>query len=109
MRGVYPAILQHEKYGEEARKLFADAQELLGRIVREKLIEARGVYGFFPANAVGDDVEIYAGETRAEVLTTFRFLRQQMEKKDGEPQRSLVFGPSPPFRWRPLPPRLATG
>ena len=57
LRGVYPKILQHEKHGEEARKLFADAQKLLEKIVGEKLIQPRGVYGFFPANRVGDDVE----------------------------------------------------
>src|SRR6185295_20301078 len=53
LRGRYPAILQHEKHGEQARKLFADAQELLTRIIDQKLITARGVYGIFPANAVG--------------------------------------------------------
>ncbi|MGA2029464.1 MAG: methionine synthase, partial [Verrucomicrobiota bacterium] len=57
LRGVYPKILQHEKHGEEARKLFADAQKLLDEIVSKKLIQPRGVYGFFPANRVGDDVE----------------------------------------------------
>ena len=69
LRGVYPKILQHEKHGEEARKLFADAQKLLEKIVGEKLIQPRGVYGFFPANRVGDDVELYTDESRAKVLT----------------------------------------
>ena len=59
LRGVYPKILQHEKHGEEARKLFADAQKLLEEIVSKKLIQPCGVYGFFPANSVGDDVEVY--------------------------------------------------
>jgi cobalamin-dependent methionine synthase I len=90
LRGVYPAILNHEKYGEQARKLLADGRALLDRMVREKLIKARGVYGFFPANAVGDDVEVYADESRSELLTTFHCLRQQMEKKEGEPHRSLA-------------------
>jgi len=89
LRGVYPSILKHEKYGEQATKLFADAQELLEEIIAKKLITARAVYGFFPANAVGDDVQLFTDETRSQPLTTLHFLRQQMEKKDGEPHRSL--------------------
>jgi 5-methyltetrahydrofolate--homocysteine methyltransferase len=76
MRGRYPAILEKP----EARKLFEEAQELLNDIVSRKLLAARGVYGFFPANAVGDDVELYTDESRTQVLTTFHFLRQQMDK-----------------------------
>jgi 5-methyltetrahydrofolate--homocysteine methyltransferase len=90
LRGVYPKILQHEKHGEEARKLFADAQELLGKIVSKKLIRPHGVYGLFPANRVGDDVELYTDESRAKVLTTFHFLRQQIEKGDGTPNWCLA-------------------
>ena len=90
MRGVYPKILQHEKHGEEARKLFADAQKLLEEMVSRKLIQPRGVYGFFPANRVGDDVELYTDESRAKVLATFHFLRQQMAKDDGTPNRCLA-------------------
>ncbi len=90
LRGVYPKILQHEKYGEQARKVFADAQELLDRIIAEKLISANAVYGIFPANADGDDVELYTDEKRTEVLTRFHFLRQQMVKEVGEPHRSLA-------------------
>jgi len=90
LRGVYPAILNHEKHGEEARKLFADAQELLQKIVSQKLIEPRGVYGLFPANRVGDDVELYTDDSRSRVLTTFHFLRQQIEKNDGTPNRCLA-------------------
>ncbi len=82
LRGRYPSILQHEKHGEEARKLFADAQELLQKMVSGKLIRARAVYGFFPANAIGDDVELYRDQTRQAVQTKFHFLRQQMEKSD---------------------------
>ena len=89
LRGRYPSILEHEKYGEQARKLFSDAQELLKQIVSENLLTARGVYAFFPANSVGDDVECYTDESRTEVLTTFHFLRQQLVKKEGEPNRSL--------------------
>ncbi len=90
LRGVYPKILQHEKHGEEARKLFADAQELLEKMVSEKLLRPRGVYGLFPANRVGDDVELYTDESRTGVLTTFHFLRQQIEKTDGTPNWCLA-------------------
>ena len=90
LRGVYPSILTHEKYGEQATKIFADANALLDEIIAKKLLTARAVYGFFPANSVGDDVEIYTDESGAEVRATFHFLRQQMEKKDGEPHRSLA-------------------
>jgi 5-methyltetrahydrofolate--homocysteine methyltransferase len=90
LRGVYPRILQHEKHGEEARELFADAQALLGEIVAKKLLQPRAVYGLFPANRVGDDVELYTDESRAKVLTTFHFLRQQIEKDDGTPNWCLA-------------------
>ena len=90
LRGRYPSIFQHEKHGEEARKLFADAQKLLDEIVSRKLIRARAVYGFFPANSVGDDVELYTDESRATVLTRFHFLRQQIEKTDGSPNWCLA-------------------
>jgi 5-methyltetrahydrofolate--homocysteine methyltransferase len=90
LKGVYPRILEHEKYGEQARQLFAEGNALLDTIIEKKLLEARGVYGFFPANAVGDDVELYTDETRSVVLTRFHFLRQQAEKTKGEPNRSLA-------------------
>jgi 5-methyltetrahydrofolate--homocysteine methyltransferase len=90
LRGRYPAILNHPNHGEEARKLFADAQELLEKIVAGKLIAARGVYGFFPANRVGEDVELYTDESRTKVLTTFHFLRQQIVKEDGTPNWCLA-------------------
>jgi 5-methyltetrahydrofolate--homocysteine methyltransferase len=90
LRGVYPKILQHEKHGEEARKLFVDAQKLLDEIVGKKLIQPKAVYGFFPANRVGDDVELYTDESRSKVLTTFHFLRQQIEKGDGTPNWCLA-------------------
>jgi 5-methyltetrahydrofolate--homocysteine methyltransferase len=90
LRGVYPKILQHEKHGEEARKLFADAQKLLGEIVGKQLIQPKAVYGFFPANRVGDDVELYTDKSRSKVLTTFHFLRQQIEKGDGTPNWCLA-------------------
>jgi len=90
LRGVYPKILQHEKHGEEARKLFADAQAMLQRVIREKLLTPRCVYGLFPANRVGDDVELYTDDTRSKVRTTLHFLRQQMAKEDGSPNWCLA-------------------
>jgi 5-methyltetrahydrofolate--homocysteine methyltransferase len=90
LSGVYPRIFEHEKYGEQARQLFGEANVLLDRIIREKLLEARGVYGFFPANATGDDVELYTDETRSQVLERLHFLRQQAQKEPGSPCRSLV-------------------
>jgi 5-methyltetrahydrofolate--homocysteine methyltransferase len=82
--------LQHEKHGEEARKLFADAQAMLQRVIREKLLTPRAVYGLFPANRVGDDVEIYTDDTRTKVRTTLHFLRQQMVKEEGSPNWCLA-------------------
>jgi 5-methyltetrahydrofolate--homocysteine methyltransferase len=89
LKGVYPRILEHSKYGEQARVIFAEANALLDTIIAKKLIQARGVYGLFPANAVGDDVELYADQTRMRVLERFHFLRQQTQKENDEPNRSL--------------------
>jgi 5-methyltetrahydrofolate--homocysteine methyltransferase len=90
LRGRYPAILEHARHGEQARQLFADAQRMLERIVSDRSLVARGVYGFFPANAQGEDVEIYADEDRRQLLATFHFLRQQVLKPDGQPNYSLA-------------------
>ena len=90
LRGVYPKILQHEKHGAEARRLFNDAQDLLNQIVSKKQLELRGVYGLFPANAVGDDVEVYTNGSRRFLRTKFHFLRQQIEKGDGSPNWCLA-------------------
>jgi len=89
LKGVYPRILDDERQGAQARQIFVEANALLDRIVAEKLLTARGVYGLFAASAVGDDVELYADETRTEVLTRFHFLRQQAHKEGSEPCRSL--------------------
>jgi 5-methyltetrahydrofolate--homocysteine methyltransferase len=89
LKGVYPKILEHEKYGEQARQIFAEANKLLDEIIAKKLLTARGVYGLFPASAVGDDVELYTDESRNRVLETFHFLRQQAPRERGEPHRSL--------------------
>jgi 5-methyltetrahydrofolate--homocysteine methyltransferase len=88
--GVYPKILEHEKVGEQARQLFAEANVLLDRIIAEKLLTARGVYGLFPANATGEDVELYTDQGRTTVLDKLHFLRQQAAKESGGPSRSLV-------------------
>ncbi|MEK7781241.1 MAG: methionine synthase [Verrucomicrobiota bacterium] len=90
LRGVYPKILQHEKHGEEATKLFADAQKLLGEFVANKSLQLRAVYGLFPANRVGDDVEIYTNGSRQHLRTKLHFLRQQIEKGDGTPNYCLA-------------------
>ncbi|MFP5229749.1 MAG: methionine synthase [Acidobacteriota bacterium] len=90
LKGVYPRILDDEKQGAQARQLFTEAQTLLDRIVNEKLLTARAVYGFFPANATGDDVELYTDATRAAVQTKLHFLRQQANREGSEPCRSLA-------------------
>jgi 5-methyltetrahydrofolate--homocysteine methyltransferase len=90
LRGVYPQIFNHEKHGEEARKLFADAQQLLAEIVAQKSLQLRAVYGLFPANSIGDDVEIYTNGSRKHLRATFHFLRQQIEKGDGTPNWCLA-------------------
>ena len=81
LRGKYPAILSDEVVGQEATKLFADAQSLLAEIVDRKLLQARGVYGFWPAASLGDDILVYTDESRTTELTRFHTLRQQWERK----------------------------
>ncbi len=90
LRGVYPKILTHEKHGEEATKLFADAQQMLAEFVANKSLKLEAVYGLFPANSVGDDVEIYTNGSRKHLRTTLHFLRQQIEKGDGTPNWCLA-------------------
>ncbi|MBW0011865.1 methionine synthase, partial [Mycobacterium sp.] len=89
MKGRFPDILNNPASGEAARKLYDDAQEMLDTLIKEKWLIANGVIGFFPANAVGDDIEVYTDDTRTEVLTTLHNLRQQGEHRDGIPNRSL--------------------
>ncbi len=90
LKGIYPRIFEHPEYGAQARQIHTEANALLDKIVAERLIAARGVYGFFPANAVGDDVELYTDNTRTRVLKRFHFLRQQANREGAEPCRSLV-------------------
>ncbi|MGA8298812.1 MAG: methionine synthase [Terriglobales bacterium] len=90
LKGVYPRIFEHEEHGAQARQLFTEANTLLDTIIEKNLITARGVYGFFPASAVGDDVELYADAHREKVLEQFHFLRQQSNREGSEPCRSLA-------------------
>jgi 5-methyltetrahydrofolate--homocysteine methyltransferase len=90
LAGHYPAILSDPVIGPAASSLFRDARELLDRIVRERLLSARGVVGFFPANSVGDDIEVYADSGRGEKTATIHTIRQQMVKPPGRPNLSLA-------------------
>jgi 5-methyltetrahydrofolate--homocysteine methyltransferase len=90
LKGTYPRILENEKYGAQAGQLFTEANAMLDMIIEKKLLTARGVYGFFPANAVGDDVELYTDTTRTKVRARFHFLRQQANREGREPCRSLA-------------------
>ncbi len=84
LKGVYPKILSHKKYGKEAKNLFNDAQQILKQIIKDQAFHCRTVYGLFPANSVGDDVEVYTDDSRTEVLQTFYFIRQQKKKEKGD-------------------------
>jgi len=88
--GKYPQILDDAVVGEAAREVFANAKKMLGQIVDEKWLEARAVCGFWPANSVGDSIEIYRDESRTTVLHTFHHLRQQNEKPAGNPNQCLA-------------------
>jgi len=89
MKGKFPQVLEDEKYGEEAQKLYNDANELLDKIIDQKLLKARAVLGLYPANTVGDDIELYSDDSRQQVLTTFHMLRQQAKKRRGQPNKAL--------------------
>lgn len=89
LKGRFPAILQDEKQGEAARALWDDAQAMLKRIVEERWFNPKAVIGFWPANAVGDDIRLYSGESRQEELATFHGLRQQLLRRDGKPNLCL--------------------
>lgn len=89
MKGKFPDVLEDEKYGEEAQKLYDDANQLLDRIIDQQLLKARAVLGLYPANAVGDDIQLYTDESRKEILATFHMLRQQSKKRRGQPNKSL--------------------
>ena len=90
LRGRYPAIFDDPAIGKQARELFDDAQELLEQIAAKNLLVARGVYAFWPANSVGDDVDLYVDDARTKKLATFYFLRQQMQKPAEQWNHSLA-------------------
>src|SRR5699024_5829269 len=89
MKGRFPEVLEDEKYGEEAQNLFDDANQLLDKIIDRKLLKAKAVLGLYPANSVGDDIELYTDDQRSEVLATFHTLRQQAQKRSGQPNKAL--------------------
>jgi 5-methyltetrahydrofolate--homocysteine methyltransferase len=89
LKGRFPAILEDEAQGEAARQLYADAQAMVEKIIKEKWFRPRAVIGFWPANAVGDDIRLFEDDNRAAELATFFTLRQQLSKRDGRPNVAL--------------------
>ena len=89
MKGKFPDILNSPTHGEAARKLYEEAQDMLDKAIKEKWLTANGVIGFFPANAVGDDIEVYTDDTRTEVRTVLHNLRQQGEHREGVANKSI--------------------
>jgi len=89
LKGRYPKILDDAEKGEEARKLFRDAEAMLATLISEKWLTARAVIGLFPANSVNDDIEVYTDDSREQVLTMLHNLRQQQEKPPGKPNACL--------------------
>jgi 5-methyltetrahydrofolate--homocysteine methyltransferase len=90
MKGKFPDILQDDRAGVQARKLFDEANHLLDKIIDEKLFTAHGIVGLYPANSVGDDIELYQNQQRDEVIATFHTLRQQSKKRSGQPNKALA-------------------
>ncbi|MFC2101604.1 methionine synthase [Bacteroidota bacterium] len=90
LNGKYPAIFDDPVKGEEAKKLFDDAIEMLNSIIKKKMLLAKGIMGIYPCNSVGDDVEIYADDSRREIVTTLHFLRNQELKESGKPNLCLA-------------------
>ncbi|HSR17889.1 MAG TPA: vitamin B12 dependent-methionine synthase activation domain-containing protein, partial [Ignavibacteriaceae bacterium] len=90
LKGKYPAIFENEKYGSEAKKLFDDANMLLDKIIAKNLLQADGIFGLFPANSVGDDIEVYTDENRKGILKIFHTLRSQTKKSDFLPNLALA-------------------
>ncbi len=91
LKGTFPRILEDDKYGEAARQLYDDARALLDRIVAEKWLTAKGVVGFWPANAIGeDDIALYTDDTRRERLAVLHTLRQQMARENGRANEALA-------------------
>jgi len=89
MKGRYPEILNDKKYGSEASKIFKDARNLLEKLVNDRLLKAQGIIGIFPANSVGDDIEVFSDESREHVAALFHMLRQQGDKGKDRSNLSL--------------------
>jgi 5-methyltetrahydrofolate--homocysteine methyltransferase len=89
LRGSYPRIFEDEFVGKEAKKLYEEARILLDKIISDKSLKAKGVIGFWPANSVGDDIELYTDESRTQIYRTIHTLRQQAEKAADEPYFAL--------------------
>lgn len=90
LNGRYPAIFEHPTIGARAKELFADARALLDRIVKDRLLTAKAVYGLFAASSIGDDIELYGDASQRNVLATIHTLRQQTEKPPGQPNLALA-------------------
>lgn len=90
LKGVYPKILADPKKGEEAKKLFADSQEMLQKIIENNWLTANGVFGLFPANSIGDDIEVFEDDNREKVLYVFHTLRQQTDKGEDKNNFALA-------------------
>lgn len=90
LKGKFPRILEDQVVGSEAKKLYDDAQKMIQLVIEKNLLYANGIVGLYPANAIGDDIEVYTDESRTEVLKTFHMLRQQGKKGSGIPNISLA-------------------
>jgi len=99
MKGAYPQILDNPKYGDEAKKLLKDGQKMLQEWINQRKLHPRAVWGLWPANSQGDDIQVYTDEKRNEVLSTFHFLRQQRLQNESDTARSLADFVAPaPFK-----------
>ena len=89
LKGLYPKIFSNPKVGKQAEKLFDDAKNLLNKIIKDNLLTAKAVIGFYPANSINDDIELYADDTRKESLAILHTLRQQVKKPSGQSNTAL--------------------
>ena len=90
LKGKFPAFFEDAAVGDEARKLYDDANQLLDQIIAEKALQANAVFGLFPANSDGEDIELYTDDTRNSILTKFFTLRQQTQKTGDNPNLALA-------------------
>ncbi|MAU63781.1 MAG: methionine synthase [Flavobacteriaceae bacterium] len=90
LHGKYPDIFDYEMTGKQAKELFEDAQIMLKKILKNKSLKAKAIFGLFPANTVGDDIEVYESDKREKVKAIFLTLRQQLKKREGEPNFSIA-------------------